>query len=157
MSELNPSANTQIEVVHATSMHLDKLHRLFEAYRNFYQMPPAPETSKKFLKERFESKDSIILLALKEFLATGFCQIYPSYSSVAMKPIWILNDLFVDKDYRKCGVAQLLIKEVEKQAKRNDVFSIKLATAVDNKKAQSLYFKLGYQQISNFDHFSKRL
>jgi len=157
MSKHNNSSKLEVVVEQASTMCLDKLHRLFDAYRAFYEMPPAPETSKKFLKERLEKKDSIILIALKDYFATGFCQIYPAFSSVAMKPVWILNDLFVDKEYRGLGVAQTLIREVETLAKENGVFSIKLATAVDNKNAQSLYTKLGYQKVSSFDHFSKRL
>ncbi|MCW9017095.1 MAG: GNAT family N-acetyltransferase, partial [Kangiellaceae bacterium] len=119
--------------------------------------PPAPETSKKFLKRRLTQNDSIILIAFDNFQAAGFCQIYPSFSSVAMKPLWILNDLFVNLSFRQQGVAQQLIEEVESRARNCHIFSIKLATAVDNHQAQKLYQKLGYQKNNSFEHFSKKI
>lgn len=152
-----PNSETKFQIKKASAMHLDQLHNLFDEYRDFYQMPPAPETSKKFLKQRLSQNDSIILIAFDDFHAAGFCQIYPSFSSVAMKPLWVLNDLFVNRSFRQQGVAQQLIEEVELRANNSHIFSIKLATAIDNHQAQKLYQKLGYQKNTNFDHFSKKL
>jgi ribosomal protein S18 acetylase RimI-like enzyme len=83
--------------------------------------------------------------------------LYPSYSSVAMKPIWILNDLFVSESSRNNGIARHLMLAVEKQAKLKDIFSIKLATGIENKKAQALYHSLNYKLNNDFEFFSKRI
>ena len=40
-------------------------------------------------------------LALDGEAALGFTQLYPSFSSVRMRPIWVLNDLFVAEGGRR--------------------------------------------------------
>ena len=82
-------------------------------------------------------------------------QIYPSFSSVAMQPTWILNDLFVDASARCSGCATSMMKYLYKQAVQNKIFSIKLSTAVNNYSAKSLYDSLGYDLVKDFDNYSK--
>jgi len=128
---------------------------LFDQYRIFYKMESDLISSQVFISERFEKQDSFIFIAYKNNKPAGFTQIYPSFSSVAMKKVWILNDLFVSKPFRKSGCAISLLKHVEQQAKKRSIFSIKLATANSNKEAKNLYHKLGYQLTNEFEHFSK--
>jgi len=109
---------------------------------------------KKFIFERLSTNDSIIFLATIDGKASGFIQIYPSFSSVAMKPIWVLNDLFVDKTFRKHGCARLLMQRVEAEAVSQNIYSIKLSTAIDNRAAKQLYDSVGYSKITQFDSYS---
>ena len=146
-----------IEIKQATTLHLEPLQKLFEEYRAFYNMQRADAQSTAFLKQRLNQKDSIIFLAFHQQTAVGFIQVYPVFSSVAMKPLWILNDLFVNKNYRQLGIAKRLMIATEIQAKKSGVFSIKLATQVNNSKAKKLYQSLGYKVIDAFDHFSKKI
>ena len=128
---------------------------LFDQYRIFYKMESDLKSSQAFISARAKQQDSFIFVAYKENEPAGFAQIYPSYSSVAMKKIWILNDLFVAMPFRKSGCATCLLSYVESQASNNDVFSIKLATASNNSQANELYYKLGYKRNQAFEHFSK--
>jgi GNAT superfamily N-acetyltransferase len=59
----------------------------------------------------------VILTATDKGSMVGFAQLYPSFSSVLMKRIWILNDLFVEKDFRREGVAKLLMDAAERYAR----------------------------------------
>ncbi|WP_444995524.1 GNAT family N-acetyltransferase [Aliikangiella sp. IMCC44359] len=146
-----------LEIKNATLIQLEFLLELFEQYREFYKMPKAKLKSKAFLTQRIKQKDSIILLAYSNQQAAGFVQVYPAFSSVAMSPLWILNDLFVTSDFRQQGIAQKLLESIELRAKKEGVFSIKLATATDNIQAKKLYESCGYVMIDKFDHYSKRL
>jgi len=146
-----------IEIKRASIIHLNILCPLFELYRKFYQMNGAEIQAKAFLSLRLKQKDSLILIAFVDQQAAGFVQTYPSFSSVAMKPILILNDLFVNADYRKQGVAKKLMLAVEEKAKQNKIFSVKLATATNNSAAKALYQHLNYQLIDNFEQYSKRM
>ena len=83
----------QIEV--ATKDHLEQIVPLFDAYRVFYEQPSDLAASRAFIAERLERGDSHILLAREAGKAVGFTQLYASLSSVSMRKIWILNDLFV--------------------------------------------------------------
>jgi ribosomal protein S18 acetylase RimI-like enzyme len=71
-------------------------------------------------------------------------QIYPSFSSVGMRKIYILNDLFIDEKYRGKGVGKFLIDAAKNFAKENNVTKITLSTAKTNAKAQHLYERKDY-------------
>jgi GNAT superfamily N-acetyltransferase len=66
-----------------------------------------------FFGNIYKKNDSTIFLAEENGNMIGFTQLYPSFSSVSMKRIWILNDLFVAEVYRKQGVAKQLMDTAE--------------------------------------------
>lgn len=87
----------------ATVEDLDTLVPLFDAYRQFYRQPSDMEGARRFLLARFENNQSVIFIAFRNGTATGFVQLYPSFSSTAMARILVLNDLFVAADARRQG------------------------------------------------------
>ena len=101
-----------MRIVQATPEHLDLLTPLFVKYREFYDAMPYPESSRSFLEKRLTRKESVIYLALAddEDKLMGFCQLYPSFSSLSLKRVWILNDIFVAEDARRQLVADRLIQ-----------------------------------------------
>ena len=133
------------------------LQELFEQYREFYSMPRALSKSEQYLTDRLSQKDSLILMAFEQQAAAGFIQVYPIFSSVAMRQLWILNDLFVTSAHRKKGIARKLMQAIEIEAQKQSIFSIKLATQIDNVKAKALYESLNYKVIDKFDHYTKKL
>lgn len=84
-----------MEVFLARTEHLEALSVLFDQYRVFYQQASDLDAARLFLKERLNGGDSIIFAASEHDQMAGFTQLYPSFSSVSLKRIWILNDLFV--------------------------------------------------------------
>ncbi len=146
-----------ITIKRASILHLEQLHLLFEEYRTFYHMPANKPQSMAFLNARFKQNDSLIFIAFMEHMAVGFVQIYPLFSSAAMKKIWLLNDLYVNPLARRKGVARKLLTTVENEAKKQSIFSIKLATAVDNHQAKALYHSLDYTTNDQFEHYSKKI
>src|SRR5579863_1472884 len=99
-----------VRVRQATVKDLDLLVPLFDAYRQFYRQRSDPDRARRFLLERFEQSQSVILLAFQGDAAIGFTQLYPSFSSGAMARIFILNDLFVDPGARGRGVGSALLR-----------------------------------------------
>jgi GNAT superfamily N-acetyltransferase len=146
-----------MEVVIANFEHLQEVSELFDQYRVFYKQSSDITAAKAFLQERFQKKDSTIFVAGDHDLMVGFTQLYPSFSSVSMKRVWILNDLFVEEAYRKKGVAKSLIKAAEKFARETGAVRIILATQISNVAAQSLYESLGYIKDQDFYHYAVKL
>ena len=70
-----------------------------------------------------------------------------------MRPIWVLNDLFVVESARKIGVARSLLKEAERLAGETNAARLVLETAPDNRAAQRLYKNLGWVKDDEFLHF----
>lgn len=136
------------QIIRANMKHLDEAARLFNAYRTFYRQPDDLPTARRFIETRMRNDESLVLLATlteRPQQAIGFVQVYKSFSSVQARPLYTLNDLFVEEPYRKHGVARRLMQEVHRLAISNGVASIQLETAPDNTAARQLYEKLGYQ------------
>lgn len=146
-----------MEVFLAQIEHLEEVSQLFDQYRVFYQQPSNLEAAKAFLQERFQKGDSTMLVARDGSNLIGFTQLYPSFSSVALKRVWILNDLFVIAAYRRRGVATALMDAAESFVQQTEAVRIVLVTQVDNTAAQSLYESRGYSKDEAFYHYLLRL
>ncbi|WP_241000805.1 GNAT family N-acetyltransferase, partial [Pseudomonas viridiflava] len=96
---------------------MDLLTPLFVKYREFYGELPFPDSSRDFLEKRLRRDESVIYLAQPNDDDTrllGFCQLYPSYSSLSLKRVRILNDIYVAEDARRQLVADHLMKHAKK-------------------------------------------
>ncbi|MGH8191378.1 MAG: GNAT family N-acetyltransferase [Rhodanobacteraceae bacterium] len=157
IARMQPKAGSSapIEVSRATRADLDVLAPLFDAYRMFYRQPSELEGARAFLKDRLDRKESVILLArdAAEGHALGFVQLYPLFSSVAMRRIWVLNDLFVVFDARKRGVARALMDAARELGRANGALRLVLETGEDNRPAQALYETLGYRCEAGTRHY----
>lgn len=140
----------EIVVRQAAVFDLDALVPLFDGYRRFYGQPGEPDRIRRFLQDRFEHNQSVIFLALRGGAAVGFTQLYPSFSSVRLARIFILNDLFVDPGARKSGVGVALLQAAADYARRVGAVRLALWTGVANAPAQSLYERLGWKRNTEF-------
>jgi len=142
------------EILRATPEHLDLAVPLFDGYRCFYGQDGDLESARLFLRERMAKEESVLFLAVEGAAGLGFTQLYPSFSSVSMGRLWILNDLFVAPESRRRGVAAALLEEARQLAVQTRAVGLELATATDNHAAQSLYEKLGWERDEAFHHYS---
>jgi ribosomal protein S18 acetylase RimI-like enzyme len=146
-----------MEISLARVEHIEDLSELFDRYRIFYNQSSNLKAARKFLEDRFHNHDSIIFVANDNSQMVGFTQLYPSFSSVSMQRIWILNDLFVRETYRGRGAAKLLMDAAEKYARETSAVRVVLATQVSNTVAQSLYESRGYIRDEKFYHYTLNL
>lgn len=146
--------NTRI----ATLADLEVAADLFDAYRQFYRKPPDRDLALGFIRARLQNNDSVILLATNSARqVVGFCQLYPTFCSVAAKPIYTLYDLFVAPAARRSGAGRALLTAAEKLATVNGKFRMDLSTARDNKAAQALYESLGWVRDDLFHVYSRSI
>jgi|SRR5579859_4835294 len=142
-------------IVRATIEDVPLIAPLFDGYRQFYKQPPDLEGAQHFLSARLQENSSVIFLALRtnekgEQQACGFTQLYPSFSSVSLKPLWILNDLFVTPEARHMGVGRALLERARTFATETQAKGLTLSTAIDNYTAQALYETLGWKRDDEF-------
>ena len=127
---------------------------LFDKYRVFYMQASDILLAERFIKERLENKESVIFVALNDDnIPMGFTQLYPLISSVRAVKNWLLNDLYVDEDFRKQGVGEALIQAAMAFAKSENSTYIQLETAAENATAQSLYEAIGFEKQSHSNAF----
>ena len=141
-----------MNIVKAHIEHLELIVPLFDAYRVFYRKPSNKKAAKQFLFERLKNKESIIFLALVDNEAVGFTQLYPSFSSVSMQPIYILNDLYVSTTYRKQGVGVALLNKAKQLCKEQNYIGLGLQTETTNP-VQHLYESLGWEKDPDLQYF----
>ncbi|HVZ15572.1 MAG TPA: GNAT family N-acetyltransferase [Terriglobales bacterium] len=127
------------------------LGALFHDYRVFYDLDSNIEECVGFISERIAQRDSTIFVAC----GTGgtpvaFAQMYPLFSEVTLKKIWLLNDLYVKESERRNGIAKRLMQRCEDFVRESGGTELTLATAKSNHAAQSLYEMLGYKRNSEF-------
>ncbi len=143
-----------LSISQATKLQIDDVACLFDRYRVFYGQESNYDAGKHFIKERFNKQDSVIFLATKDNQPAGYTQLFPSFSSVSMKRVWILNDLFVIPEARNQGIAKALLNEVKNYAILTKAVRIILATEVTNTVAKNLYETTGYCKLDQFDYYT---
>ncbi|MDK8188479.1 GNAT family N-acetyltransferase [Paenibacillus sp. UMB7766-LJ446] len=149
---------------------VNKVAQLFNEYRMFYDQLTDLNGANEYIRERSERNESVILIAELEVNTDkreessltdkpissevgGFVQLYPSFSSVSMRPIWVLNDLYVHADHRQKGIARKLLQAAQRLADESGAVRIVLSTAISNKKAQALYESEGYTLDTEFMYY----
>ena len=124
---------------------LNALAILFDCYRQFYEQTPNLTLAKIFIAERINNQESVIFVAENsDEKLIGFCQIYPSFCSVAAAKTGVLYDLFVDSTARKTGAGRALMLAAHEYAVNNGMARLDLTTAKTNLNAQALYESLGW-------------
>jgi GNAT superfamily N-acetyltransferase len=135
---------------------MDAAAPLFDAYRQFYAQRSDVAEARAFLDERLRRGESVVFLAVadgSEGRAVGFMQLYPSFTSVSLGRLWILNDLFVDPGVRRGGVGRRLLERARDWAVETQAKGLVLATGVTNRTAQSLYESCGWTRDDEFHRY----
>ena len=141
-----------MEIVQAGSEHLNALIPLLDGYRIFYGQVGDPEGAGRFLGERLRLKDSTIFLALDSGQAVGFTQLYPSFSTVSLEPLMILNDLYVLPEHRGKGWGEALLRKAQEYCRRKGWKGLALETGTENP-ARHLYERLGWERDTHCFHY----
>jgi GNAT superfamily N-acetyltransferase len=131
---------------------------LFDGYRQFYGRAADVAAAEAFLRERFDHGESIVFLARADGVPVGFTQLYPSFSSVSLARVFILNDLYVVPGLRRAGVGTALLDAAVAHARSLGAVRVSLNTDVGNTTAQTVYEARGWKRDNEYYayHFSPR-
>jgi len=141
-----------VEIIKASKSDLAIIVPLFDQYRIFYGQESNIKAAEKFLIDRFRLNECTVFIAKYENKAAGFTLLYKTFSSVSMRPYYVLNDLYVNTDYRQKGIGQLLLEKAQAYCRSKNYKGLALETAIDNP-AQRLYEKLGWKKDSHCFHY----
>ena len=137
---------------------LDAVAGLFDAYRQFYEMPADLPLARRYLQERLKNGESVILVAEDASGSlVGFTQLYPTFCSVIADRTFVLYDLFVTPAARGTGAGRALMQAAEAHARRAGAARLELSTAKTNKIGQSLYESCGWKRDELFYVYAKAL
>ncbi|MBI3369710.1 MAG: GNAT family N-acetyltransferase [Burkholderiales bacterium] len=139
-----------VSVRQAVLSDLDELAALFDQFRQFQGQGADLAAARTFLGERFNHGESVIFIAHDGGVPVGFAQLYPSFSSVSLSRVFVLNDLFVNEVGRRKGVASSLLSALEAYAWAFGSARITLNVARSNVGGQQLYAARGWQRDEQF-------
>jgi GNAT superfamily N-acetyltransferase len=143
----------QIEIRQAVFADIEALAPLLDAYRQFHRQPSDAAAARAFLVDRFDHGESVIFIARDEGGAVGFTQLFPAFSSLALKRTLILNDLYVNESHRRSGVGRMLLAHATAYAREVGAVRMVLTAEATNVKAQALYEATGWRQDPHFRVF----
>jgi ribosomal protein S18 acetylase RimI-like enzyme len=139
------------EIWRAGAGDVELLVPLFDAYRQFYGLATDPSLCRTFLHERINRNEAVVFMAgVRAREGWGFTQLFPTFSSLHARPIWVLYDLFVSPTARQKGIGRSLMNRARDHAIESGAASIILSTAKTNAIGQALYESLGYVQDQEF-------
>ena len=71
--------------------------------------------------------------------------------------MWLLNDLYIDKTYRRKGIGKALVEAAQNLVRETNASALLLETDTSNTQAQQLYLNTGFIQSSTiFYYWSNR-
>lgn len=146
---LHPSKSFVVRRAGAQDVEL--IAPLFDAYRMFYDRPSDLPAAIAFLRDRLGNGESVIFVATEggghAQAALGFVQLYPTFTSVEVGKLWLLNDLYVLESARGRRIGKLLLDAAIDHARQNGAVRLQLETMEDNATARALYESTGWEQI----------
>jgi len=163
-------SESDVSIQLASTRDIPEVVRLYNAYRVFYGEAPDEARALIFIRDRvaLSSAQPAGQFSVAQYFlawtasaagrkAVGFMHLMPSTNTLAMRPIWFLEDLYVDPSARRQGIATSFLKHAEEFARSTGAERLTLATAHDNVAAQAVYSKLGYIREEHFWIFHRLL
>ena len=143
----------KIKIIKAKKENYKEVGFLFDLYRQFYKYKSEIKKSTQYIKERISKKESTIFLCYCDKEPAGFVQLYKTFDSLNINKKLVLYDLYVMREFRKKGIGKMLMNKSKDFALKNKINLIELSTAINNKKAQSLYESLDYVQDKEYYNY----
>lgn len=143
----------------ANSKDLNSLTPLFDAYRGFYGQASDRTAARAWLETNLSENRSTVFVAgdPEHSRAVGFAQLYPALCSVDLVSYFVLYDLFVEPDSRRCGIGRALLASAAEWATAQGAARIDLETAHSNVTAAALYRGAGFEADRVFQKYSLNL
>jgi GNAT superfamily N-acetyltransferase len=135
-----------ITIDDATEADLGALLPLMRAYCDFYGVSPTDEGLEEMGRALIATptQEGMLLVARDDGgTPIGFAAVGWKWSSLRGARVAIMEDLYVDSGARRGGAGQALIEGCAERARSHGAPAMLWVTALDNKRAQSVYERVG--------------
>jgi len=136
--------NNGVTVRQATIQDIPRLVPVFDCYREHFGQQKNSSAAAKFLFEKFEHRESVIFIAEEQNEIIGFAQLYPTFSSLTLQRVWILNDFFISGQYRQRRIGEQLFSAVKEFSLVTRAKGIELTAQHTNNKAWQFWERQGF-------------
>lgn len=142
-----------IIIKQAAIQDIPRIVPVFESYREYFNQKRDPIATDSFLFDRFEHRESVMLIAEVDDDVVGIAHLYPSFSSLSLQRIWILNDFFIIERFRSQGIGKQLIAEVKEYARLTKIKGIELSVEHTNTNAWAFWENRGFKLDEEFRYY----
>lgn len=132
---------------------LDRISILFDEYRQRYKQASDLESVRGYLRQRLEQQDAIIYIVESDNVFHGFSLLYPSFSSIGLSAIWLLNDFYLASGENKRGMAQALLERIAHDCQEAGAIRIEVSTVKENHRLHKLYRDNGFEKDYKYDYY----
>jgi GNAT superfamily N-acetyltransferase len=147
-----------MRIADVTERDLPELLPLMRGYCDFYGSTPSDEAllamSRTLIAD--PEREGLQLIARDDAdgnRAIGFATIFWSWSTNSAARIGVMNDLFVSPEARGSGAPDALIEECVERCRRRGAVRLEWQTALDNKRAQAVYERVGGTREQWYDYW----
>jgi GNAT superfamily N-acetyltransferase len=145
-----------VDVRAATADDLDALLGLIADYQRFYAGTARSDDHNARFFARFLAPSDVGLLVLAtagaDAVPAGYTCLYWTFSSVSATDVVLLNDLYVRPEHRGTGAGEALIAAAVAVGRERGASHVRWWTALDNRRAQRLYERVGAQRSAWFEY-----
>lgn len=143
------------------AMKVEELPLVVPMFHDYYASSTVPhefadEELQTFLTRVLTQQQGALLVAEPTGQLAGFALLYLTYETRAMKPLTILNDLFVAAPFRQQGLARALTAASGDWAKAQGCEEMIWQTRTTNLGAQHLYDQVATKE-AGWIHYTQRL
>jgi GNAT superfamily N-acetyltransferase len=136
-----------------TDDEFERVLPLIAAYQRFYEGEPDEERNRAFFRRFVDpSDDGLLLGAWEDGELIGHACLYWTFSSVSAAESVLMNDLYVAEGGRGKGVGKALIDAAVEVARARGAHHLEWETALDNRRAQRLYERMGAERNVWFEY-----
>lgn len=136
-----------LTVDYDTPNHQSALIKLMEEYAldpMGGQLPLSAWTKNHLVSNLKRLPQAFSVLATAENQYIGLANCFYGFSTFRCQPLINIHDIIVTSTYRNRGVAQHLLRHIEKIAKKNQCCKLTLEVLMQNNLAQNCYRKFGF-------------
>jgi GNAT superfamily N-acetyltransferase len=109
---------------------------------------PMPETTRRDLIPGLRAHPACyVFLAYRDETPVGLSICFLGFSTFNARPLINIHDIFVDSSVRGKGIGRLLLEKIETKARDLGCCRLTLEVREDNKVAQTLYRKAGFDRV----------
>jgi GNAT superfamily N-acetyltransferase len=149
-----------VHVRPVTDTDFDALLALIADYQRFYAGTAREDAHNAAFFRRFiaPSERGMLIAAYDDADApqgaapAGYACLYWTYSSVSATDVVLMNDLYVCPERRGGGVGEALVAATVEIARERGASHVRWFTALDNRRAQRLYERVGAERSSWFEY-----
>ncbi len=149
--------STELTINRCNINDLNTLAPLFDAYRQHFKQTSDLDGVKAYLKQRLEAEEAIVYLVGSDEICHGFVLLYPSFSSIGLAPIWMLNDFYLHSGSNKRLMAKQLLDRIGEDCKAAGAIRIEVTTRKENHRLHKLYKDYGFEKDYKYDHYFLQL